>query len=185
MQSMAASKSSTKRPVAGLERTPGTRTQDWWNRADDTEPMLDTKNITMAVKGGDTAKLMALPIGEPSRNETVLVVDDEPLVREFIAELLRESGYQVLEASSAVEAQQLTRTSRNINLLLTDFSMPGTNGLELARWFQGKFPRMKILIATGTLWELANQIGEQERLAILPKPFDAVQLSRMVRLALG
>jgi len=184
MQSVAASKSA-KRPVTRFERMPGRCAQDWWIRTDDTGTMPGTKNITAASEGGDTVKLMELAIGEPPRTETVLVVDDEPLMREFVAELLRASGYQVLEASGAMEAQQLSHTNRNINLLLTDFSMPGTNGLELARWFQGKYPGMKVLIATGALWELANQVGEQERVAVLPKPFDVVQLDRMVRLALG
>jgi DNA-binding NtrC family response regulator len=59
------------------------------------------------------------------------------------------------------------------------------NGLELARWFQRKYPEMKVLITTGSLWELANQLGEKERVAILPKPFDNLQLRRMVRLILG
>ena len=184
MQSMLASKSA-KQQVTTFERTPGRCVQDWWNHTDDTETTPGSKNSIAAAKGGDTVELMDLPSGELSRNETVLVVDDEPLMREFVAELLRQSGYQVLEASGAMEAQQLTRTNQNINLLLTDFSMPGTNGLELARWFQGKYPGVKVLIATGTLWDLANQIGEQERMAVLLKPFDVAQLSRMVRLALG
>ena len=178
MQNMTVSKSAQRRATR-LERTTGVCSQDWWNRSDDTETTPVKKHTTAAVGGGDTE----LPIGERSRNETVLVVDDEPLMREFIAEILRGSGYQVLEASGAMEAQQLTQAGQ-INLLLTDFTMPGTNGLELARWFQCKYPGMKILIATGALWDLANQVGEQERVAVLPKPFDVVQLSRMVRLAL-
>jgi CheY-like chemotaxis protein len=176
---------SAKQPVTRLARTPGRGAQDWWRPADDTGTTPPKQNTTAAVAGSNTVELMALPIGQPPRTETVLVVDDEPLMREFIAEILRESGYQVLEAASAMEAQQLTQTNRHINLLLTDFSMPGTNGLELARWFQGRYPRMKVLIASGALWELANQVGEQERVAILLKPFEVAQLSRMVRLALG
>jgi len=118
-------------------------------------------------------------------NETVLVVDDDSLVRELMALILRQIGYRVLEACGTGEAQRLTLTNQNIHLLLTDFSMPEINGLELARWFQRKYPKIKVLITTGSLWELANVIGEQESVAILPKPFDSFQLRRMVRLTLG
>lgn len=69
-------------------------------------------------------------------------------------------------------------------MLITDFSMPETNGLKLAHSFQARFPRTKVLIATGSLWESANRVHEQEHFAVLAKPFDSVQLSRMVRLIL-
>jgi CheY-like chemotaxis protein len=117
-------------------------------------------------------------------SETVLIVDDEPLVREVMTDILRSFGYRVLVAAGALEAQRLIGAGEKINLLLTDFSMPETNGLELAHWFQRKNPGTKVLITTGSLWELENQIGEQEPVAILPKPFDYVELGRMVRLAL-
>lgn len=45
-------------------------------------------------------------------------------------------------------------------------------------------PDIKVLITTGSLWDLANQIGDEEQVAILPKPFDGVELGRMVRLVL-
>jgi len=117
--------------------------------------------------------------------ETVLIVDDEPLVREVIGQLLRRFGHEVLEASGAIEAQRVIDLHPCVDLLVTDFSMPGTNGLELARWSHGTYPHIKVLIITGAMWELADQICEQERVAILFKPFDTLQLGRMVRLVLG
>jgi len=183
MQIMTASKSAKRQPTR-MERIPHGCAQHWWQQPADTDPIPHPQSITAAVAGGDTVMLKESSMGERPRNETVLVVDDEPLMREFMAEILRDTGYEVLEASGAMEAQQLIQANRNINLLLTDFSMPGTNGLELARWFQSKYPRIKVLITTGALWDLANQVGEQEGMAILLKPFDVVQLSRMVRLTL-
>lgn len=121
---------------------------------------------------------------EDKGNETVLVVDDEPLVRQMIAYLLQESGYRVLEASDSLEAQRLAGANEKIHLLVTDFCMPETNGLQLARWFQSRYPDTKVLIATGSLWEFVSQVGDHERFAVLAKPFDGVQLSRMVRLIL-
>lgn len=117
-------------------------------------------------------------------NETVMVVDDEPLVRQMMVHMLREFGYRVLEASSSLEAQRLAYINEKIHLLVTDFSMPQTNGAELAQWFQVNYPETKVLIATGSLCEFVNQAGEQEGFAILAKPFDGVQLGQMVRMVL-
>jgi DNA-binding NtrC family response regulator len=83
-----------------------------------------------------------------------------------------------------LEAQRLAYTNEKIHLLVTDFSMPQTNGLELAHWFQANSPETKVLIATGSLCEFVHQAGEQQRFAVLAKPFDGVQLGRMVRLIL-
>lgn len=116
--------------------------------------------------------------------ETVLVVDDESLVRQVMVHVLRQFGYRVLEASSSLEAQCLAYINEKIHLLVTDFSMPQINGLELTHWFQANYPGTKVLIATGSLCEFVNQAGEQERFAVLAKPFDGVQLGRMVRLVL-
>jgi DNA-binding NarL/FixJ family response regulator len=79
----------------------------------------------------------------------------------------------------------LARALQDVSLLLADFSAPETNGLELARWFQREYPGMKVLITTDSMWELANQVGEQEQITILLKPFDNLQLGRMVRLVLA
>lgn len=147
------------------------RDWDWWN---DTDDMANTPIIPIQSEAD-----------EVSAKETVLVVDDEPMVRSLIVKIIRSLGYRVLEASGAAEAQQLSSTNKEISLLLTDFNMPQTNGLELARWFQRKCPEIKVVIATGSLWELANQVGEQEHVAILPKPFDTLQLGRMVQRLLG
>ena len=166
---------SASRSIATPEVAPARSAQNW-----------SSGESTFTTAGGGAAvKVLDWPREETARSETVLVVDDEPLMREFLADILRHSGYEVLEASGAREAQELTRRSGHITLLLTDFSMPGINGLELARWFQSKYPDTKVLIATGALWELANLIGEKERMAILPKPFDVGQLSRMLRLVLA
>ncbi len=163
--------------------------------------MKNIADITVAVGDDDTVEFAEAAAGKSPGNETVLVVDGEPVMRKAIVKILRQFGYQVLEASGSAEAQRLTATDRKINLMLTDFSMPQTNGLELARWCLSRYPTMKVLITTGSMWELANQLDLQEALittgsmwklanqfdevAILPKPFDRLQLGRIVRLILG
>lgn len=166
--------------------------------------MKNIADIAVGAEDNDAVEVVEVAHGESWGNETVLVVDDEPLMREVIVSILRQFGYRVLEASGTMEAQRLTALNGKINLLLTDFSMPDTNGLELARWCQRKYPGMKVLITTVSMWELANQLGqqevlvtagamwrlangfdEQEQVAVLPKPFDRLQLGRMVRSILG
>lgn len=195
------------RQFTKLEPAPRRWDRDWWSHTDDTTVMSDMKNITdiaVAVGDNDTVELMEAATSEPLENGTVLVVHDEPVMRKVIVKILRQFGYRVLEASGTAEARHLTDMNRKINLMLTNFSMPETNGMELARWCQRKYPEVKVLITTGSMWELANQLGQQEMLvptgsmwklanqfygeeqvAVLPKPFDCLQLGRILRLILG
>jgi len=115
-------------------------------------------------------------IADLKGRETVLVVDNLGLMRKAIAEVLRRFGYRVLEASSIMEAQRLAHSRRKIDLLLTDFSTSELCGLELARWFQSRFPDTKVVIATDSLWELLCHTGDQERFGVLVKPFSDLEL---------
>jgi CheY-like chemotaxis protein len=114
-------------------------------------------------------------------SETVLVVDDEPVVRGVMTRILRQLGYRVVEASGTVEAERVVNAEPKIDLLLTDFSMPESNGLEFARWFRSRFAETPVLMVTGSLWELNYQAESLGEFAILTKPFTAVDLGRMVR----
>jgi CheY-like chemotaxis protein len=156
-------------------------------------PITEIKTVTST--GRDRAPSLAsnatprsnaatLEKTRPNPPETILVVDDEPVVRQVMVLMLRRQGYRVIEAAGPLEAQALSRTSGKIDVLLTDFSMPEINGAVLARWFRANYPTIKVLIATGSLWEFVNQVDDQEQFAVLAKPFDGAQLCRMVRLVL-
>jgi CheY-like chemotaxis protein len=119
---------------------------------------------------------------EPEGTKTVLVVDDKGPLRKAIVEVLHQGGYRVLEASGVLGAQRIADSHRNIRLLLADFSAPETAGLDLARWFQVRYPQTKILLTTGSLWELLYRTGEHEQFGILVKPFSGDELKRMVHL---
>jgi CheY-like chemotaxis protein len=118
---------------------------------------------------------------ESGGNKTALVVDAKGPIREAIVHVLRRDGFQVLEASGGLEAQRLADSHRNIRLLLADFSTAGTSGLQLARWFQLRFPETKVLITTASLWEFLCQAGEHEEFGILVQPFSDAELRRMVQ----
>jgi DNA-binding response OmpR family regulator len=84
-------------------------------------------------------------VGTPSR--LILLVDDSALVRGFTAELLVEAGYQVLEAADAASARRIVEeTEDQIDLLMIDVILPGTNGLVLARQLRELRPGLKVLL---------------------------------------
>jgi CheY-like chemotaxis protein len=95
---------------------------------------------------------------------TVLVAEDEALVRMFTADYLREAGYRVVEVSNATEALKELENTTGVRVLLTDVEMPGgMDGLELAREVQRRWPGMVILVTSGrvrpTRDELPGNIG--------------------------
>ena len=106
--------------------------------------------------------------------ETVLVVEDEILVRFVIAEYLRDCGYRVIEATSADEAIVLLKTPKvRIDVLFTDIDMPGSmNGFALARWTRANRPEIKIEL-TGSVPQSADVAGDLcENGPLLTKPYE-------------
>jgi PAS domain S-box-containing protein len=115
--------------------------------------------------------------------ETILVVEDQPSVRQFAGNVLRGFGYQVLEAASGAEALGLSEAHKGpIDLILTDIIMPGMNGLALAERIQPQRPQVRILYMTAYAGDILQQRGVQrDDLDCLQKPFRPAELARKVR----
>jgi CheY-like chemotaxis protein len=113
----------------------------------------------------------------------VLVVDDEPGVRAFMAEALRGAGYDAVEADDVGVALRLLEAAPP-ELLLTDYSMPGMNGLELAERARARDERLRVLIVSGYADAEAFE-ASAARPALLRKPFDEVELLAAVRAVLA
>jgi signal transduction histidine kinase/CheY-like chemotaxis protein len=129
------------------------------------------------------AQTEAAPSQGPGPNRRVLVVDDEPGVRTFIAETLREAGYEALEAQDPGAALRLLE-SNPPHLLLTDYSMPGMSGLELAQHARAKHAPLRVLIVSG--YADADAVRSSAvRPALLRKPFDVEALLEAVQSALA
>jgi CheY-like chemotaxis protein len=110
---------------------------------------------------------------------TVLVVEDEVLIRLMVADELRKHGFSVVEAASADEAISVLQSSIPVHLLLTDLQLPGNiDGLTLARMVHAKFPTMKIVIASGH-WPGSPPRGVAD--AFFSKPYDMNALAARVR----
>jgi CheY-like chemotaxis protein len=117
-------------------------------------------------------------------SETILVVEDEAVVRQLVSEILTESGYTVLEAVNGSEAFQICQQHPGpIHLLLTDMIMPGgLNGRELTKHLEQMYPALKVLYMSGyTDKAIVNQGVLDTEISFLQKPFTAVALERKVR----
>jgi len=121
-------------------------------------------------------------IGEPP---TLLVVDDDPAFRALEVEVLSGEGYNVLQAEGAAEALRLATATAAIHLLVTDFSMPETNGLELARRFRAVHPEAPVLMVSGTLSHIDPTAHALDRFALIGKPFTFDELLHKVEALLA
>ena len=129
--------------------------------------------------------LRSAPAAAPSRGkETVLLVEDEELVRELVRTLLQQAGYRVLEAGSGEEALRIAADfSNRIDLLLTDVVMPGrTNGRILADALLVERPDLRVLYMSGYTDDADLALGLQRaEVAFIQKPFSPVALTVKVR----
>jgi two-component system, cell cycle sensor histidine kinase and response regulator CckA len=123
----------------------------------------------------------------PMGTETVLLVEDEPLVRELASKLLYELGYTVLAAANGVEAVRVLQSAsgQTIDLLITDVVMPQMGGAALAEQVWRVHPRIKVLFVSGYA---TDAITQQGRLTpgthFLAKPFTRAAFARKVRAVL-
>ena len=121
------------------------------------------------------ADAMAVTIARQSA--TILLVDDEDLVRSGTADMLSDLGYEVVQASSGAEALRMLRSGVEVDLLMTDFLMPGMSGVALIEHATALAKDMKVLLITGysTIAE-----GPGSHLPRLAKPYRQAELSRRV-----
>jgi two-component system cell cycle sensor histidine kinase/response regulator CckA len=118
-----------------------------------------------------------------SGTETVLLVEDEPMVRELAVEILQGCGFHVLEAENGDTALAICgRYDRGIDLLVTDLVMPGMNGIELARRLGDARPGTPVLFMSGYAEDALEQLGDMGKgWHFLQKPITPTILSRKVR----
>ncbi len=116
--------------------------------------------------------------------ETLLVAEDESMVRMLASEVLRKLGYTVLEAANGEEAVRIFNDApaRAVNLLLTDMVMPRMGGKELAEKLRAKQPDLQVIYMSGYA---ADHLANNELLGVgtgfLQKPFTPVILAQKVR----
>jgi DNA-binding NtrC family response regulator len=122
--------------------------------------------------------------GEQLPGELILVVEDDPLILEFLCEILQEEGFVVEPQQSAdAAAVYLEDHSNEVRLLLTDITMPGKrNGADLANEFGDRWPDKPIMIMSG--FETPESSGVRHEVSFIKKPWALGQLLDCVEGAL-
>jgi len=121
---------------------------------------------------------------EPARPACVLLVEDEGLVRMATATFLDQSGFRVVEAASGAEALAIVRGGEPVDLVLTDYAMPGMTGLELVRALRAERPDLPALMVTGYT-EVPQATLAVEGLTIIQKPYRPDDLVARLHAALA
>jgi DNA-binding response OmpR family regulator len=117
----------------------------------------------------------------PTR-ETILIVDDEPMVLTFLTGTLSRYGYRVVQAESGSQALRLCKDrGHTIDLILTDVVMPGLNGRELVDAIRALGLEPKTLFMSGFARDVAADTGITEWASFIQKPFTPTQLVDKVR----
>ena len=150
-------------------------------------PLPDIQIIDRPLSGRDSEtrervpELKALPV-----RKTVCVVDDDPMMLEVLVRILRRENYDLISAGSGAEAlEQVAGSDGPIDLLVTDFAMPGMKGHDLADRLRDRFPEIRVLYQTGfsdMLFE--DRMELEDGAAFLEKPFTARGLREAARMVL-
>ena len=110
---------------------------------------------------------------------TILVTEDDELLRLIACELLEDHGYAVVEADNAEEALRVLEKRKDVRLLFTDIQMPpGCDGLELAREVHNRWPRVHLVITSGQVQPTRAEIADDGR--FIRKPYRAKDLLNQI-----
>ncbi len=120
-------------------------------------------------------------------NETILVVEDDPLVRAYVTTQLQSLGYATLSAANGAEALAIAAGGAAFDLLFTDVIMPGgMNGRQLAAEMMRRRPALKVLFTSGYTENAIIHHGRLDSgVLLLAKPYRKLDLARMLRIALS
>jgi CheY-like chemotaxis protein len=122
----------------------------------------------------------------PVDGETILLVEDDDALRQFVARVLRNAGYYVVEAGNGEDALEAPESHGRIDLLITDVVMPKLGGVELARRLCARDPQLRVVYISGyseATLKKQNALGPEA--AWLTKPFTCSQLLQEARSGLS
>lgn len=127
--------------------------------------------------------LDAANIARAEQGETVLIVDDEPLVRMLVVDTLEDLGYHAVEASDGATALRVLQSNARIDLLITDVGLPnGMNGRQVADAARELRPDLKVMFITGYAENAVLNHGHLAHgMHVITKPFEVAELGRRIR----
>jgi CheY-like chemotaxis protein len=136
--------------------------------------------LPAAVDAAARSGLAGAPASALAKPLTVLLVEDDELVRATTREALEEAGCRVIDASDGAEALQILRGDQAIDLLFSDVVMPEINGVELARTAMQLRPDLKILLTSGYADAVVDLDSQGERISVLMKPYRRADLESRI-----
>jgi nitrogen-specific signal transduction histidine kinase len=158
-------------------------------------PLRGNRTAEARAPGGMHAQLSGPLAGEgrgggiqqvKAGSATVLVIEDEPAVRELVLDMLAELGYGALEAGDGAAALKILRSGERVDLLLTDLGLPGMNGRALADAARELRPDLKVLFITGYAENASIARGFLgPGMAMVTKPFPIAALAARIRAMIG
>ena len=149
-------------------------------------PDIPLTNNPLAANIDSRPKPAQMELKPLSAKKTVCVVDDDPMMLDVLARILQRENFELLMAGSGPEIiEKLAGHNGDVDLLVTDYAMPGMQGSELAEQVRRRFPAVKVLYQTGFSDRLfENRTELEEGAAFLEKPFTARGLREAARFAL-
>jgi CheY-like chemotaxis protein len=112
--------------------------------------------------------------------ETVLVVEDEPLIRLGIVSMLEDRGFVAHEAGNADDAIRTLESKPEISIVLTDVDMPGTmDGIKLAHYVHHRWPPVRLIVISGKVRPATDELPEGAR--FISKPYEELHLLGVIK----
>ena len=108
----------------------------------------------------------------PRTKKVTLIVEDEPLVRMYLAQTVQQLGHEAIEAGSIQEALAIVHARKDLNLAFIDIGLPDGNGLDLASTITKSFPNLRIIIASGYGRTIDEALKANASVTFISKPYD-------------
>jgi DNA-binding response OmpR family regulator len=116
------------------------------------------------------------------RKASILVVEDEPIIRMALADHIESEGFDVIESGSGELAKEILQAGKPIDLMVTDVQMPGwLDGIGLALWTRQNHPQIKIIIVSGATSEAPSLAALGSEGIIIPKPYSVEEIAGQIR----
>jgi DNA-binding NtrC family response regulator len=113
--------------------------------------------------------------------DTILIVDDEPIIRELLVDFLKFHGFRTRDAENGIAALKVLNNDPNIAIVFSDVLMPGMNGFELCSKSKVAKPDVPFVIVSGNCSLYKSRTNETQADAYVEKPFDYEEILHLVR----
>jgi len=172
----------------GLSETLGIMRQHRGDIHIDSKPGQGTR-VTLSLPRATSTEIPRFDLpadreAAPARGKTVLVVDDDAVVRAAAVDMLESYGFDVLFSANGADALGLLGSAQPVDLILADFRLGGMDGLALVRQARSLNPHLRAILISG-LGDVGNRVRADERITVLQKPLRAEELLHHVRQALA